>query len=175
MTIDTNSYEPAYIQLAGIIRAWIGSGELPPGAAVPSEASLTQRFGVARETARRAVALLRAEGLIVTTRAIGSFVRTPGQYEPLLAGAGTTIRSRMPTTDERRSLGILEGVPVLVITRPGGQEEVASADRTTIVVASEPAAASLPSGEHDRARELGVFASPQGRPGRKNSATGNVA
>ena len=143
VTIDANSYEPAYIQLAGIIRAWIDSGELPPGAAVPSEASLTQRFGVARETARRAVALLRTEGLIVTTRAIGSFVRIPGQYEPLLAGAGTTIRSRMPTTGERRSLGILEGVPVLVITHPGGQQEVAPADRTTIVVVPEPSTSPL--------------------------------
>ena len=27
---------------------------------------------------------------------------------------------------------------------------------------------------HDRARELGAFANPQGRPRRKNSATGNV-
>ena len=36
VTIDTNSYEPAYIQLAGIIRAWIGSGELPPGGGADS-------------------------------------------------------------------------------------------------------------------------------------------
>ena len=28
---------------------------------------------------------------------------------------------------------------------------------------------------HDRSRELGVFANPEGRPRRKNSATGNVA
>ena len=27
---------------------------------------------------------------------------------------------------------------------------------------------------HDRARELGAFANPKGRPRRKNSATGNV-
>jgi DNA-binding GntR family transcriptional regulator len=147
VTIDTNSYEPAYIQLAGILRAWIDSGDLPPGAAVPSEASLTQQFGIARETARRAVALLRAEGLIVTMRAVGSFVRLPGQCEPVTAGAGTTIQSRMPTTGERRSLKIPEGVPVLVITRPNGQQELAPADRVTIVVVSEPSVSSMPSGE----------------------------
>jgi len=28
---------------------------------------------------------------------------------------------------------------------------------------------------HDRSKELGAFASPKGRPRRKNSATGNVA
>ncbi|HEY5989877.1 MAG TPA: GntR family transcriptional regulator [Streptosporangiaceae bacterium] len=146
MTIDTNSYEPAYIQLAGIIRAWIDKGDLPPGAAVPSEASLSQRFGIARETARRAVALLRAEGLIVTTRAVGSFVRLPGQREPVTAGAGTTIQARMPTTGERRSLGIPEGVPVLVIMRPNGEQELAPADRVTIVVAPEPAVSPMPIG-----------------------------
>src|SRR5262249_36906495 len=148
VTIDTNSYEPAYIQLAGIIRAWIDSGELPPGAAVPSEAALTQRFGIARETARRAVALLRAEGLIVTTRAVGSFVRLPARSEPVTAGAGTTIQSRMPTADERRSLRIGEGIPVLVITRPNGQQEVAPADRTVVVVVSEPSESPVPPEEH---------------------------
>jgi DNA-binding GntR family transcriptional regulator len=144
VTIDTNSYEPAYIQLAGIIRAWIERGDLRPGEAVPSEASLTQRFGIARETARRAVALLRTEGLIVTTRAVGSFVRLPGQCETVAAGAGTTIRSRMPTTSERRSLGIPEGVPVLVITHPDGQQELAPADRTAIVVVPEPSGPAAP-------------------------------
>jgi DNA-binding GntR family transcriptional regulator len=137
VTIDIDSYEPAYIQLASIIRAWIANGDLQPGEAVPSEASLTQRFGVARETARRAVALLRAEGLIVTTRAVGSFVRIAQQREPVTARAGTTIRSRMPTPGERRSLGIPEGVPVLAIGRPDGQEELRPADRTVIVVVSE--------------------------------------
>lgn len=140
VTIDTNSYEPAYIQLAGIIRAWIENGDLPPGSAVPSEASLTQRFGIARETARRAIALLRTEGIIVTTRAVGSFVRLPGQHEPVTVGPGTTVQSRMPTTDERRSLGIPEGVPVLAITRPGGEQELAPADRVAIVVVSEASA-----------------------------------
>ena len=147
MTIDANSYEPAYIQLAGIIRAWIERGDLAPGAPVPSEASLTQRFGIARETARRAVAVLRAEGLVVTTRAVGSFVRLPGQCEPVTAQAGTMIRSRMPTPEERRSLGIPEGVPVLVITRPGGTEELAPSDRAVIVVVPESSEPPVPAGE----------------------------
>ena len=114
---------------------------------MPSEASLTQRFGIARETARRAVALLRAEGLIVTTRAVGSFVRLPAQCEPVTAGAGTTIRSRMPTADERRSLHIAEGIPVLVITHPDGRQELAPADRTAVVVVSEPAGSPMPPAE----------------------------
>lgn len=139
--IDPGSYEPAYVQLAGIIRARIDSGDLPPGAPVPSEASLTREFGIARETARRAVSLLRAEGLIVTIRAVGSFVRLPEERQPVTASPGTTIGSRMPTKGERRALDIPEGVPVLVITRPDGRQELAPADRTAVVVVSEHAAA----------------------------------
>jgi DNA-binding GntR family transcriptional regulator len=39
-----------------------------------SEVKLEQEFGVARETVRKATAALREEGLIVTTRGMGSFV-----------------------------------------------------------------------------------------------------
>jgi GntR family transcriptional regulator len=137
--IDPASYEPAYVQLAGILRARIDSGDLPPGAPVPSEAALTRQFGLARETARRAVSLLRTEGLIVTIRAVGSFVRLPEKTEPVTAGPGTTISSRMPTKGERRALGIPEGVPVLVITRPSGTQELAPADRVAVVVVPEAA------------------------------------
>lgn len=122
---------------------------------MPSETSLTHRFGIARETARRAVSLLRAEGLIVTTRAVGSFVKLPEECEPVMARAGTTIRSRMPTTEERRSLGLSEGVPVLVIIRPDGSQELAPADRVAIVVASE-SSRSIPSAEPAPAEQVGA-------------------
>jgi GntR family transcriptional regulator len=137
--IDPASYEPAYVQLAGLLRARIDSGELAPGAPVPSEAALTRQFGIARETARRAVSLLRAEGVIMTIRAVGSFVRLPEQSQPVTAGPGTTIGARMPSKGERRTLGIPEGVPVLLISRPGGEQELAPADRVTVVVVPETA------------------------------------
>jgi GntR family transcriptional regulator len=136
---DPSSYEPVYVQLASIIRARIEDGELPPGAPVPSEASLTRQYGIARETARRAVSMLRTEGLIVTERAVGSFVRLPEKRQPVTASPGTQIGARMPTKGERRALGIPEGVPVLVITRPDGKQELAPADRTAVVVVSDSA------------------------------------
>ncbi|MFD4600756.1 GntR family transcriptional regulator [Streptomyces sp. NPDC058464] len=45
-----------------------------PGESIPSEAELCERHGVARETARRAVRILRERGLIETRWGKGSFV-----------------------------------------------------------------------------------------------------
>ena len=49
--------------------------ELAPGAIVPSIVAIHQEFGVAKTTARKVLAQLREEGLIVTTPGWGSFVR----------------------------------------------------------------------------------------------------
>ena len=66
---------PVYQQLATILRARIESGYLAPNRPIPSETALQQEHGVARGTARRAVALLRDEGLVVTVKGRGTFVR----------------------------------------------------------------------------------------------------
>jgi len=74
VTIERDSAVPPYRQLAGILRDKIASGELAPGAAVPSVKRLRQEYGVAETTARKAVALLRDEGLVETVMGWGSFV-----------------------------------------------------------------------------------------------------
>jgi GntR family transcriptional regulator len=85
--IDHEGAEPVYRQLAAILRAQIESGELRPGRPVPSERTLTQRYGVAVGTVKKAVEVLRSEGLVHTV--IG-----PGHLRPL---AGQT-QWLMPTT-----------------------------------------------------------------------------
>ncbi len=64
---------PRWEQIADVIRGRITDGTLPPDAMV-SESGIMQEFGVAKMTARKAVAALRAEGLLVTTPGMGSFV-----------------------------------------------------------------------------------------------------
>src|SRR3954470_19921543 len=64
----------AYRQLAGILRDRIRSGALPVGQRMPSEKDLHDEFGLARETVRRALAVLRAEGLIDVRQGHGTFV-----------------------------------------------------------------------------------------------------
>jgi len=66
--------DPPYQRVAAWLRAEIGAGRLRPGEQVPSATVLAAQFGVSRNTAVRALALLRDEGLIVTQRGWGSFV-----------------------------------------------------------------------------------------------------
>jgi DNA-binding GntR family transcriptional regulator len=73
-TVDPQSATPVYVQVADILRARIESGQLIPDRPVPSESQLQQEFGVARGTARKAIALLRDQGLVVTVKGRGSYV-----------------------------------------------------------------------------------------------------
>lgn len=75
VTVDHGAATPVYQQLADILRARIRAGELPPGRALPSETTLMQEHGIARETARKAVRVLRDEGLVIVVRGRGAFVR----------------------------------------------------------------------------------------------------
>ncbi len=135
MTIDAASFEPVYRQLARILREHIQAGELHAGQALPSEASLSQQFGVGRDAVRDALAMLRGEGLVITTRGIGTFVRGPAdELAVVRVGLGTRVSARIPTADERLSLGIPEGTAVLVVARAGEPEQVLPADRTVVEV-----------------------------------------
>ncbi len=133
MTIDQGSFEPVYRQLARILRDQIQAGALHPGAALPSEAALSQTFGVGRDAVRDALASLRSEGLVITTRGIGTFVREPASEVTILRrGIGTRIAARVATADERLHLTLPEGTAVLVVTQPGQPDEVLPADRTVV-------------------------------------------
>lgn len=72
MTLDRESIEPLYAQLAGILRGQIERGELT--GRVPSVKTLTQQYVVAQGTAERALAILRDEGLIASAMGRGHFV-----------------------------------------------------------------------------------------------------
>lgn len=67
--------QPRYQQIADDIRRRITSGVLPPGAPLASESEMVTQYQAARETVRKAMAALRAEGLVSTAKARGSFVR----------------------------------------------------------------------------------------------------
>lgn len=65
---------PLWRQVAAYIRAAIEDGRLAPGDGLPGEQSIADAMDVAYPTVRKALALLREEGLIVTATGIGSFV-----------------------------------------------------------------------------------------------------
>jgi len=66
-----------YKQIAAILRARIESGDLEPGQTVPSEPTLMQEFGVARNTVRHAIEVLRQAGLVTTVPGMGTYVSKP--------------------------------------------------------------------------------------------------
>jgi DNA-binding GntR family transcriptional regulator len=73
--INPRAAEPPYRQIAAWLRGRIEAGEFRPGQdPLPSEKDLVGLFGVARDTARRAVQVLRDEGLVVTVPQRGTYV-----------------------------------------------------------------------------------------------------
>lgn len=74
MRIDRFDPTPLYMQVANQLREHIQAGKLKPRDPLPSESTMVADYGIARETARRAIALLRDEGLVVTLPQRGTFV-----------------------------------------------------------------------------------------------------
>jgi DNA-binding transcriptional MocR family regulator len=137
-----------YVQFADFLRRQIESGELTPGALLPSESALMQRFDVSRPMARKAVAILRNEGLVTTEQGIGTKVRElPLQREPVVLEPGAEAVVRMPSENERVELELDYGVPVIEIHYDGtmhlrSADEVVlrAAEKAPAKAATKPAA-----------------------------------
>lgn len=129
-----------YVQLASWLRGEIVGGHITLGTRIPGEETLKRDFGVDRSVVRRAVQLLRDEGLVVTRHGVGSFVAAVPQLRVALVFPGDLVAARMPDDTERARLGGLSpGIPVMVITRAnGGGPELYNAAVTVLRVALVP-------------------------------------
>lgn len=72
--IDREGPVPPYMQVANALRERIQSGQIPPGRRIPSLVELEAEFGVARDTLRKAVKVLKDEGLVETVSGMGVYV-----------------------------------------------------------------------------------------------------
>ena len=80
---------PSRFPYQGIVdelRASILEGRLEAGERLPSENELAGRYDTSRPTVRRAIALLKAEGLVNTEQGRGAFVRPKPHVRLLLSG-----------------------------------------------------------------------------------------
>ena len=68
---------PLYLQIADELRRNIEESVFNVGDQLPTELELSKRFGVHRHTLRRAVDVLRQEGLVDVERGRGTFVVAP--------------------------------------------------------------------------------------------------
>jgi GntR family transcriptional regulator len=74
MSIDREGPVPPYRQIADDLRRQITSGAIPVGRRIPSLVELEATYGVARDTLRKAVQVLKDEGLVETVTGMGVFV-----------------------------------------------------------------------------------------------------
>ncbi|MBV9582443.1 MAG: GntR family transcriptional regulator [Chloroflexi bacterium] len=72
--VEPSSPVPLYFQVANVLQARIFAGSLQPGALIGTEKQLAAEFGVSRITIRKALEVLRADGLLKVERGLGTFV-----------------------------------------------------------------------------------------------------
>lgn len=74
---------PRYVQISQKLRDSIQQGVYKAEEKLPSEHKLSDYFGVNRHTLRKAIALLKEEGLLRTDKGRGIFVATPPLEYPI--------------------------------------------------------------------------------------------
>lgn len=94
--LDRSSFVPLYAQIHQTLLQRISSGELSPGANVPSERELAEEYGVSRMTARQSLRALRHDGLVFRERGVGTFVskRKVDVHTRNLVGFSEDMRQR---------------------------------------------------------------------------------
>jgi DNA-binding transcriptional regulator YhcF (GntR family) len=73
--LEPDDPRPASQQIANLLRAAILTRKFAPGERLPSQNDLADRYGVARETVKTALRILRDERLIISRQGSGAFVR----------------------------------------------------------------------------------------------------
>lgn len=128
-SIDRDSFEPAYSQLANILRQSMADGLLRPGDQLPSEAQIVERYGVSPMTVRRTINILVDQGIVVAEQGRGTFVKPVtmtaatfqlGQMQNLLGGATVQVlEASIVSADERiaRKLAVQTGKRTIYIRR----------------------------------------------------------
>jgi GntR family transcriptional regulator len=129
--IDRESYEPAYVQLADILRERIAQGEFHAGDRLPTEAELICAYELSPVTVRRAIKILVDEGAVTATPGRGTFVEAASiatasfdlrSFRAILADPAVRVRMlsvRVVPASGRvaRMLQLAEGDRVISIRR----------------------------------------------------------
>lgn len=95
-----------YLDVAEALRARLASGRYGAGGALESEAELGRELGASRVTVRRALELLRSEGLVTSRRGAGWFVALDPVRQSL--GRVTTVEAALEAAGAEPGRRILE-------------------------------------------------------------------
>jgi len=100
-----------YSKIVEEMKAKIASGEYKPDEQLPTEAELTERFGVSRVTSRRALEELEKLGYIYRIQGSGSFVKPLSRLHAEQQGdrVGKMVSLILPEEDDRGTMGYIRG------------------------------------------------------------------
>ena len=120
--------EAVYTQIADDLRAQIAAGTLRPGDDVPTEAELAERWRTSRGPIRNALAALRGEGLLETSR--GRPARVVARK------ANQAVDVSVPFTRWARELGVAPGAQTqeLSLRRAGDMAAALGVEPTDTIV-----------------------------------------
>ncbi|MGG5171297.1 GntR family transcriptional regulator [Pseudarthrobacter sp. J1738] len=129
--IERNSGTALHLQLRQLLRNY-ALNECSPGAGLPSERDLCQRFGLARMTVRQSIDALVAEGVVERVVGLGTFVTRPKldlqvkltSYSEEMQRRGMVPAARVLSFEQiaasvllARELEVDEGTPVVRFRR----------------------------------------------------------
>lgn len=112
ITVDTSSAVPPFEQLRQQFVAQIASGELSPGAQLPTVRRLAADLGLAPNTVARTYRELEQAGLVRTAGRRGTVVAEPGDDVPAAAQQSASDFVR-----RMRGLGLTPNETVLLVRR----------------------------------------------------------
>ncbi len=152
--LAVNDSSPLYLQLAHQLEKDIRAGTYRVDQALPSERMLVESLGVSRITARKAIDVLVAQGLVLRRHGSGNFI-APRLEQPLsrLASFSEELRQRgyVPSSQwitresspasapEREALGLARGARVARLERLRLADGVPMAyERSVVLLAALP-------------------------------------
>ncbi|MFJ2173964.1 GntR family transcriptional regulator [Streptomyces sp. NPDC087851] len=118
-----------YRRIADDLRALILSGKLAPGEKLRSENELKDQYDTTRVTVRKALALLKADGLLVSEQGKGVFVRPRPSVQMLTTGANFRERRQTGVSNfnaEAAAQGLRPEQRILSVETVSAPAEVAS-------------------------------------------------
>lgn len=105
-------------EIAATLREQILNGSIPPGTQLPAVRTLAKQYGVSRNTAAKALVLLKNEGLVTTRHGSGAYARE--EFPIRVLGPDRYARSKWQvTTVEAHSADAHGGTT----TQQGGQSQ----------------------------------------------------
>jgi 2-aminoadipate transaminase len=170
ISLNRNSPQPLYTQLAQDIQRRIRSGALPPGARLPTVRELARQLGVTRLTIHTAYSELQAGGWVEATVGRGTFVAAPDEPAALLTEPGRDLSApsilndmlQMARLPGMRSLAMADAAPDLYPVREFGRalEEALASSSSVLGYTPSQGDPMLRTTLADLLRERGISAVP---------------